>query len=154
MLDGPLAGLSSRPHLQRFERKQSVELFVRHIRSCSHRQKGRHFRKCACPKYLYIYKDGTASRVSAKSGSWAVADKKAQEVRDSWIPELAELKRLRAEKSMGRLGIEESALNSFWMWDPAQVCWVHIQDWEDHKRRQMEKFDGYLNQKNPGIVMP
>ncbi|HEY6307593.1 MAG TPA: hypothetical protein VI488_14165, partial [Candidatus Angelobacter sp.] len=108
MPDGQLAGPPNNQRLPRFEHKQSVEVFVRHIRSCPHQEKGGNFRKCPCPKYLYIYKDGAASRVSAKSGSWAQAEKKAQEVRDSWVPELAELKRLRAEKEMGRLRIEEA----------------------------------------------
>jgi hypothetical protein len=107
MPDGPLNGLANgRP--QRLLRKQSVEVFVRHTHSCPHQRKGRNFHKCPCPKYVYIYKDGAASRVSAKSGSWAEAEKKAQEVRNSWVPELAELKRLRAEKAMGRLRIEEA----------------------------------------------
>lgn len=91
-----------------FQHKQSVDVFVRHVKDCPHQFRGRDFRKCACPKYLYIYKDGAASRVSAKTGSWAQAEKKAQEVRDSWIPELAELRRLRAEKEMGRLRVEEA----------------------------------------------
>src|SRR6516225_2864424 len=108
MPDSQLAGPPANQRLPRLERKQSVEVFVRHIRSCPHQRKGRNFPKCSCPKYLYIYKDGAASRASAKSGSWSQAEKKAQEVRDSWVPELAELKRLRAEKAMGRLRIEEA----------------------------------------------
>ena len=91
-----------------FHHKNSVDVFVRHTRTCPHSSSGRDFRKCKCPKYLYVYKDGAASRISAKTASWAEAEKKAQEVRDSWSPELAELKRLRAEKEMGRLAIEES----------------------------------------------
>jgi hypothetical protein len=70
----------------------SVNLFCASSRSTylfaiPHQAKGRGFRKCPCPKYLYVYKDGTASRASAKTGSWAQAEKKAQEVRDSWVPE-------------------------------------------------------------------
>src|SRR5215468_1388485 len=91
-----------------FQHKESVDVFVRHVKDCSHQFKGRDFRKCSCPKYLYIYKDGAASRMSAKTGSWAQAEKKAQEVRDSWIPEVAELKRLRAEREMDRLRVEEA----------------------------------------------
>lgn len=107
MPDGPLNGLAN-GRLPRLLCKQSVDVFVRHTKDCAHQSKGRDFRKCQCPKYLYIYKDGAAARVSAKTGSWAQAEKNAQEVRDSWIPELAELKRLRAEKTMGRLSIEEA----------------------------------------------
>lgn len=104
---GPFGSLGDR-QLQTLLHKQSVDVFVRHTKDCPHQAKGRAFRKCSCPKHLYIYKDGTASRVSAKTSSWAQAEKSAQEVRDSWIPELAELKRLRAEKVMGRLAIGEA----------------------------------------------
>ena len=103
----PLIGDEDNSPSLPFQHKQSVDVFVRHVKDCPY-SGGRDSRKCSCPKYLYIYKDGTASRVSAKTGSWAQAEKKAQEVRDSWIPELAELKRLRAEKEMGRLRVEEA----------------------------------------------
>jgi hypothetical protein len=101
---GPAGGHLELP----FHHKNTVEVFVRHTRRCPHEPKGKDFRKCPCPKYLYIYKDGEAKRLSAKTGSWAEAEKKAQEIRDSWVPELVELKRLRAEKEMGRLRMEEA----------------------------------------------
>jgi hypothetical protein len=104
----PLTSPSEPPFRPSFHHKNSVELFVRHTRNCPHWSSGRDFRKCKCPKYLYIYKDGTAARISAKTSSWSEAEKKAQEVRDSWVPELAELKRLRAEKQMGRIRVEEA----------------------------------------------
>jgi len=105
---GPLADFLTPPPRPPFQHKNSVDLFVRHTKSCPHQSSGRDFRKCKCPKYLYVYKDGVAARVSAKTASWSEAEKKAQEVRDSWIPELAELKQLRAEKQMGRISIEEA----------------------------------------------
>jgi integrase/recombinase XerD len=104
----PLSGFLTPVSRQPFARRSSVDVFVRHTQGCPHRPSGRDFRKCRCPKYLYIYKDGQPSRLSAKTASWPEAEKKAQEVRNSWIPELAELKRLRAEKEMGRIGIEEA----------------------------------------------
>jgi hypothetical protein len=104
----PLSGFLTPVSRQPFARRSSVDVFVRHTQGCPHRSSGRDFRKCRCPKYLYIYKDGQPSRLSAKTASWPEAEKKAQEVRNSWIPELAELKRLRAEKEMGRIGIEEA----------------------------------------------
>ncbi len=88
------------------QRKESVEIFVRHTSACPYTS--RDVRKCGCPKYLYIYKNGRSSRLSAKTGCWATAEKKAQEVRDSWSPELAELKRLRAEKEMARILIGDA----------------------------------------------
>jgi hypothetical protein len=105
---GPLTGFAAPLARAFFQHKNSVDVFVRHIKECPHRSRGRDFRKCKCPKHLYIYKDGVASRVSAKTSSWSEAEKKAQEVRDSWVPELAEVKRLRAEKAMGRLRVEEA----------------------------------------------
>ena len=60
-----------------FHGKQSVEVYVRHTKDCPHHLAGRDFRKCSCPKYLYVYKDGHAKRVSAKTGSWAQAEKKS-----------------------------------------------------------------------------
>jgi integrase/recombinase XerD len=53
-----------------------------------------HYRKCGCPKWLYI-KDG-CRRVSAKTTIWAVAETKAQAVRDKRDPvkqRLAELEK-------------------------------------------------------------
>src|SRR5579871_6075537 len=105
---GPLIGFAAPLARPFFQHKNSVDVFVRHTKECPHRSSGRDFRKCKCPKYLYIYKDGVASRISAKTSSWSEAEKKAQEVRDSWVPELAELKRLRAEKEMGRIRVGEA----------------------------------------------
>ena len=50
-----------------FHHKNSVDVFVRHTKDCPHSSSGRDFRKCRCPKYLYVYKDGAASHVSAKT---------------------------------------------------------------------------------------
>jgi integrase/recombinase XerD len=91
-----------------YQKKETVEVFARHTRGCAHKSRGKNHRKCACPKYLYIYKQGRAQRVSAKTNSWARAEKHAQEIRDSWAPEMAELKRLRAEKEMGRIRVEDA----------------------------------------------
>lgn len=93
-----------------FHRKETVEVFVRHIKRCRNRSRGKDYRKCACPKYLYIYRHGNTQRISAKTNSWVKADKQAQDIRDSWTPELAELKRLRAEKELGRIGIEDAVM--------------------------------------------
>jgi hypothetical protein len=76
---GSLTGLSTPVSQPLFHCKNSVEVFVRHTKNCPQRSSGRDFRKCKCPKYLYIYKNSAASRVSAKTGSWSEAEKKAQE---------------------------------------------------------------------------
>lgn len=91
-------------------RKETVEVFVRHQRRCAHKSRGKDYRKCGCPKYHYVYRNGSHQRISAKTSSWASAEKRAQEIRDSWTPELAELRRLRAEKELGRIGIEDSVM--------------------------------------------
>lgn len=41
------------------------------------------------------------------------------------------------EKELGLLG-------SFWMWNPAMRKWVFIRNWEEHKRKALEKFDEYM----------
>ena len=91
-----------------FHRKETVEVFVRHTKGCANKSRGKDYRKCACPKYLYIYRHGGTQRISAKTSSWIKAEKQGQKIRDSWVPELAELRRLRAEKEMGRICIEDA----------------------------------------------
>ena len=44
------------------------------------------WRRCRCPKYLYLLKDGKRRTVSAKTRSWDKAENKAQEIRDAWDP--------------------------------------------------------------------
>jgi len=38
-----------------------------------------------------------------------------------------------------------TALNSFWMWDPANERWKFIQNWEEHKRKAGATFDAYFS---------
>jgi len=51
---------------------------------------------------------GKNRRVSAKTRSWEQAEKRAQELRDSWDPEKLELKRLRAEKERQQVPLEDA----------------------------------------------
>lgn len=41
------------------------------------------------------------------------------------------------EKELGGLG-------SFWMWNPAKEKWVLIRNWEEHKRKALERLDKHL----------
>jgi hypothetical protein len=72
MPDGELAGPSNSQRLLRFERKQSVEVFVRHTRSCPHQGKGRNFSKCPCPRaqlqHLFLKEIGVSSISLAAPG--------------------------------------------------------------------------------------
>lgn len=88
--------------------KETVEVYVRHLKNCRNKSAGKHHRKCNCPKYLYIYRRGKLRRVSAKTGSWTKAQEQADETRRQWDPELAELQRLRAEKQVGRISVEDA----------------------------------------------
>lgn len=57
--------------------KETVEVYVRHLKSCRNKSAGKQHRKCGCPKYLYIYRQGKVRRVSAKTGSWTKAQEQA-----------------------------------------------------------------------------
>lgn len=86
-------------------------MIVRHSADCKDKAKGGDWRKCDCPKALLIYEgEGTGKnrRVSAKTRSWAKAEKAAQEILDSWDPEKVELKQLRAKKEREQVRIEDA----------------------------------------------
>lgn len=92
-------------------RKRTVNVIVRHSKDCKDKAKGGDWRKCNCPKALLIYEGegtGTNRRVSAKTHSWEKAEKRAQEIRDSWDPEKVELKQLRAKKEREQVRIEKA----------------------------------------------
>jgi hypothetical protein len=36
---------------------------------------------------------------------------------------------------------ELTEIKSFWMWEPGRERWLYIQDWDEHKREAMRKFD-------------
>jgi len=64
---------------------QTVSVYTRHSVGCSKAGEPQ-WRRCKCPKYLYLLKDGTRRTVSAKTRSWEKAEAKAQEIRDAWDP--------------------------------------------------------------------
>lgn len=89
----------------------TVKVIVRHSANCKDKNRGSEWRKCRCPKALLVYEGlgpGKNRRVSAKTRSWEQAEKRAQELRDSWDPEKVELKRLRAEKEQRQARLEEA----------------------------------------------
>ncbi len=94
-----------------FFTKNTVSVYVRHTKKCPKRRNGRDYRRCHCPKWLYIYEGGgpgSAKLRSAKTRSWEKAETHAQAIRDSWDPEKRELKQLRAQKQRSEVRIEEA----------------------------------------------
>ena len=64
---------------------QTVSVYTRHSSGCS-KEGEPQWRRCRCPKYLYLLKNGKRRTVSAKTRSWDKAEAKAQEIRDAWDP--------------------------------------------------------------------
>ena len=90
---------------------KTVAVIVRHSIACKDKHRGGEWRKCRCPKALLVYEgkgSGKNRRVSAKTRSWEQAEKRAQDVRDSWNPEKQELKLLRAQKERQQVRLEEA----------------------------------------------
>jgi len=90
---------------------KTVAVIVRHSTACKDKHRGGEWRKCRCPKALLVYEgqgSGKNRRVSAKTRSWELAEKRAQDLRDSWDPEKQELKRLRAQKERQQVRLEEA----------------------------------------------
>jgi len=88
--------------------RRTVSVIVRHSSDCKDKKKGTQWRRCKCPKSLFIYEGGRDKRVSAKTRSWEEAEKRAKEISDSWDPEKQELKQLRAAKEQKQVRIEEA----------------------------------------------
>jgi hypothetical protein len=79
---------------------RTVAVNVRHSANCKDKKRGSEWRKCRCPKALLVYQgqgSGKNRRLSAKTRSWEVAEKRAEELRDSWNPDKVELKRLASQ---------------------------------------------------------
>jgi integrase/recombinase XerD len=91
---------------------QTVSVYTRHSSGCSKAGEPQ-WRRCRCPKYLYLLRDGKRRTVSAKTRSWDKAENKAQEIRDAWDPvkqtmrELEELKQAQlAEEVMIEIAVD------------------------------------------------
>jgi len=88
---------------------RSVKVQVRHSPNCKDKKRGADWRRCHCPKILRVYEGGGRGanrRIATKTRSWEEAERQAQELRDSWNPLKAELKRLKAEKEAKQVTIE------------------------------------------------
>jgi integrase len=88
---------------------RSVKVQVRHSPNCKDKKRGAEWRRCHCPKILRVYEGGGPGanrRVRTKTRSWEEAERQAQQMRDSWDPVKAELKRLKAEKESKQVSIE------------------------------------------------
>jgi integrase/recombinase XerD len=91
---------------------QTVSVYTRHSAGCS-KEGEPQWRRCRCPKYLYMLRDGKRRTLSAKTRSWEKAEAKAQEIRDTWDPvkqkmrELEELKQAQlAEEVMIEVAVD------------------------------------------------
>jgi integrase/recombinase XerD len=79
----------------------TVEVYTRHSPRCPHFKK-KSYRRCKCPKWLYINCDGQDSRISARTRSWKKAEELRREKEDALDPLKAELKRLRKAQQSER----------------------------------------------------
>jgi integrase len=92
--------------------KDTVDVYVRHAADCKKKNRGRFYRDCDCNKYLYIYRNGMKEERSAKTRSWAEAEKRQTEVLDSWDPVKVQAAHVKASQEK-RLVTIEDALRRF-----------------------------------------
>src|SRR6516225_1727229 len=91
--------------------KRTVKVQVRHAVDCKDRDKGVDWKRCKCPKILRVYEGGGSGsnrRVAIGTRSWEEAERKAQELRDSWDPTKVELARLKAAHEAKQVTIERA----------------------------------------------
>ena len=91
--------------------KRTVKVQVRHAVDCKDRDKGVDWKRCKCPKILRVYEgrgSGSNRRVAVGTRSWEEAERKAQELRDSWDPTKVELARLKATHEAKQVTIERA----------------------------------------------
>jgi site-specific recombinase XerD len=62
----------------------SITVITRHSPECPHRAEGELFRKCKCRKHLRWSHDGKQYRISAKTRSWAEAEKAKRRKEDEY----------------------------------------------------------------------
>jgi integrase len=89
---------------------RSATVIVRHAAECRDRDKGADWRKCDCRKSILRYDGATQkqSRVSAKTRSWEKAEDAARDWLDQFDPLRLEIKRLKAEKEVKTVSIEQA----------------------------------------------
>lgn len=98
--------------------RNTVKVIARHRAECPVKDQGMvgdlekfpKLSRCKCPKSLLVYEADRQKQyaVSAHTPSWAEAEKRAQEKRDSWDPRLARLKQFEDEKEAKQVRIEEA----------------------------------------------
>jgi site-specific recombinase XerD len=90
--------------------RNTAKVVVRHSAKCKAKAKGSDYKTCDCPKSLLIYDAAKKKNAfwSANTRVWAKAEKMARELRESWDPQLAEIKRLTAEKERGQIALEKA----------------------------------------------
>jgi integrase len=89
---------------------RTATVIVRHATDCPSKKEGAEWRKCTCRKSLLLYDGATQkqTRVSAKTRNWSVAEDKAQQWLDQFDPLKLEIKRLKAEKEVKTVSIEQA----------------------------------------------
>lgn len=91
--------------------KRTVKVQVRHALDCKDRDKGVDWKRCKCPKILRVYEgrgSGSNKRIALGTRSWEEAERKAQELRDSWDPTKQELARFKAAHEAKQVAIERA----------------------------------------------
>jgi len=91
--------------------KRTVKVQVRHAPDCKERDKGVDWKRCKCPKILRVYEGGGSGcnrRVAIGTRRWEEAERKAQELRDSWDPVKQELAQLKAAQQANQVTIERA----------------------------------------------
>lgn len=86
---------------------ETIKVFTRHTADCG--KQDPQWRRCRCRKYLYLYRQGADRAISAKTRSWEVAERKAQELRDDWDP-IRRLERELEKRVKGELSEKEISL--------------------------------------------
>ena len=86
MLQAPVRqGETVAPGIAQNVDSRTVAVYARHKPECPNKGNP-YWRKCRCTKYLYIYSNGASRQISAKTRSWEKAEKRAQEIRESFDP--------------------------------------------------------------------
>jgi integrase/recombinase XerD len=63
----------------------TTRVYPRHSPKCS-KSSDPNCRRCKCPKWIYIYRDGKDRRVSARTRSWERAEQRARDIEDASDP--------------------------------------------------------------------
>ena len=87
---------------------ETIRVYTRHKRTCPKRDRP-DWAKCNCMRWLYVYRNGKKTLISAKTRSWEKAEQKARELRDSFDP-TKELQHQLEAKLNARNGQVEIAL--------------------------------------------